>query len=255
MSQRRPDQMKLGAFFHPTGHHVAAWLHPDSQIDAGTNFAHYVELAQTAERGKFDLMFLADGVSVRDAPLEALSRWPQYTVYFEPITLLSAIAGATKHLGLVATASTSYSEPYNVARLFASLDRISGGRAGWNIVTSAGEGSAPNFGRETHYGHEERYARAAEFADVVCGLWDSWDDDAFVRDRAAQLYFDPAKLRVLDHRGRYFNVRGPLNAARPPQGYPVLFQAGGSEAGRELAAKTAEAVFTPLHTLDMAQAF
>ena len=234
---------------------MAAWLHPGSQIDAGTNFAHYVTLAQIAERGKFDLMFLADGVSVREAPAEALSRWPQYVVYFEPITLLAGIAGATRRIGLVATASTSYSEPYNVARFFASLDHISGGRAGWNIVTSAGEGSAANFGRATHYGHDERYERAAEFSNVVCGLWDSWDDDAFLRDRDTRRYFDPAKVHVLDHQGRYFNVRGPLNAARPPQGHPVLFQAGGSEPGRELAAQTAEAVFTPLHTLDIAQSF
>ncbi|TSH93464.1 LLM class flavin-dependent oxidoreductase [Verticiella sediminum] len=246
--------MKLGAFFHPTGHHVASWLHPGAQIDAGTNCRHYVELAQTAERGRFDLMFLADGLAVRDAPMEVLSRWPQYTVYFEPITLLSAIAASTRHLGLVATASTSYSAPYNLARAYASLDHISGGRAGWNVVTSGGDAAAANFDR-VQYPHDERYDRAIEFVEVVRGLWDSWDDDAFVRDRANALYFDPAKLHTLDHVGKYFSVRGPLNAARPPQGHPVLFQAGGSPPGRDLAARLCEAVFTPLHTLEAAQSF
>lgn len=256
MQSKRPGEtLKLGAFFHPTGHHVAAWMHPGSQIDAGTNFPHYVSLAQTAERGMFDLMFLADALSVREGDMSALSRWPQYLVYFEPLTLLSAIASVTRHIGLVATASTSFSEPYNIARSFASLDHISGGRAGWNVVTSYGAGTAANFGRDSQYGHDERYERAVEFTQVVCGLWDSWDDDAFLRDRASGLYFDTAKLHALDHRGRYFNVRGPLNVARPPQGHPVLFQAGGSVPGRELAARFAEAVFTPLHTLEMAQGF
>ncbi|TDV05485.1 LLM class flavin-dependent oxidoreductase [Paraburkholderia caballeronis] len=253
-ANRRPDKMKLGAFFHPTGHHVAAWMHPGSQIDAGTNFQHYVSLAQTAEAGKFDLMFLADSLSVREAPLDALSRWPQYTAYFEPITLLSGIAANTKHLGLVATASTSYNAPYNVARSYASLDHISGGRAGWNVVTSGGASVAANFDNVS-YPHDDRYDRAVEFAEVVRGLWDSWDDDAFVRDRESGRYFDPAKVHTLDHVGVHFSVKGPLNAARPPQGHPVLFQAGGSPPGRELAARLCEAVFTPLHTLDAAQSF
>jgi N-acetyl-S-(2-succino)cysteine monooxygenase len=163
-------QMKLGAFFHPTGHHVASWLHPEAQIDAGTNVEHYIELAQTAERGKFDLMFLADALATRDGNLEALSRWPQYMAYFEPITLLSAIASVTKHIGLVSTATTSYNEPYNVARKYASLDHISHGRAGWNVVTSANITEAYNFGREEHFEHGERYDRAIEFTDVVFGL-------------------------------------------------------------------------------------
>jgi N-acetyl-S-(2-succino)cysteine monooxygenase len=255
--QRDPSrgQMKLGAFFHPTGHHVASWLHPDSQIDAGTNFRHYVELAQMSERAKFDLMFLADALAVRDGNLEALSRWPQYMAYFEPITLLAGIAGQTERIGLVATATTSYNEPYNVARKFASLDHISGGRAGWNVVTSANLSEAFNFGREAHYDHGERYDRALEFTEVVCGLWDSWDDDAFLRDRATGRYFNPVKLHTLNHKGAHFSVRGPLNVARPPQGHPVIFQAGSSEVGRELAARTAEAVFTPQHSLEGAQAF
>ena len=255
--QRDPSrgQMHLGAFFHPTGHHVASWLHPDAQIDAGTNFRHYVELAQMSERAKFDLMFLADALAVRDGNLEPLSRWPQYMAYFEPITLLSGIAGLTERIGLVSTATTSYNEPYNVARKFASLDHISGGRAGWNVVTSANISEAFNFGREAHFEHGERYDRALEFTEVVFGLWDSWDDDAFLRDRTTGRYFDPTKLHTLNHKGEHFAVRGPLNVARPPQGRPVIFQAGSSEVGRELAARTAEAVFTPQHSLEGAQEF
>lgn len=248
-------QMHLGAFFHPTGHHVASWLHPDAQIDAGTNFRHYVELARMSEAAKFDLMFLADALAIRDGNLEPLSRWPQYMAYFEPITLLSGIAAVTQRIGLVCTATTSYNEPYNVARKFASLDHISGGRAGWNVVTSANLSEAYNFGREAHFEHGERYDRALEFTEVVFGLWDSWDDDAFLRDRATGRYFDPAKLHKLNHKGEHFSVRGPLNVARPPQGRPVIFQAGSSDVGRELAARTAEAVFTPQHTLEGAQAF
>ena len=253
--QRRGEMMKLGAFFHPTGNHVAAWLHPEAQIDAGTNFWHYAHIAQTAERGKFDLMFVADAVAVRDGNLSALSRWPQYMVYFDPLTLLPAIAAVTKHIGVVATATTSYNEPYHIARKFASLDHISGGRAGWNVVTSSAVNEAQNFGREQHYEHGERYDRANEFVEVVKGLWDSWEDDAFIRDRSTGRYFDPTKLHALNHKGKNFSVRGPLNVARPPQGHPVLFQAGSSEAGRESAARFAEGVFTPQHTLAGAQEF
>ena len=252
---RRGEQMRLGAFFHPTGNHVAAWLHPEAQIDAGSNFRHYAEIAQTAERGKFDLMFVADAVAVRDGKLAALSRWPQYMAYFDPLTLLPALAAVTTRIGLVATATTSYNEPYHIARKFASLDLISGGRAGWNVVTSSNVSEAYNFGREAHYEHGERYDRAIEFVEVVKGLWDSWDDDAFIRDRASGRYFDPAKLHVLNHQGAHFSVRGPLNVARPPQGYPVLFQAGSSEVGREVAARFAEGVFTPQHTIASAQDF
>jgi alkanesulfonate monooxygenase len=247
--------LKLGAFFHPTGNHVAAWLHPEAQIDAGSNVEHYMALARTAERAKFDLMFLADAVATRDGNLEALSRWPQYMAYFEPLTLLSAIAAVTARLGLVSTATTSYNEPYNVARKFASLDHVSHGRAGWNVVTSANKSEAFNFGRAEHFAHDERYDRALEFTEVVRGLWDSWEDDAFVRDRTSGRYFHPEKLHFLNHRGEHFAVRGPLNVARPPQGHPVLFQAGSSEAGKELAARIAEGVFTPLHSLAMAQGF
>ncbi len=256
MTDARPgEQLHLGAFFHPTGHHVASWLDDSAQIDAGTNFWHYVELAQTAERAKFDLMFLADALAVRDGRPEAMRRWPQYMAYFEPLTLLSAIAACTSHLGLVATATTSYNEPYNVARKFASLDLISGGRAGWNVVTSSNQSEAFNFGREAHFEHDARYDRASEFTDVVRGLWKSWDTDAFVRDRASGIYHDPAKVHELNHVGTHFRVKGPPNVARSPQGEPVLFQAGSSEAGRELAARTAEAVFTPQTVLGQAQAF
>jgi alkanesulfonate monooxygenase len=247
--------MKLGGFFHPTGNHVASWLHPDAQIDAGQNVEHYVELAQTAERGKFDLMFLADALATRDGKIESLSRWPQYMAYFEPITLLSALAMATTHLGLAATATTSYNEPYSLARKFASLDHISHGRAGWNVVTSANLSEAWNYGREAHFEHGERYDRAVEFVDVVKGLWDSWDDDAFIRDRGQARYFIPEKLHYLRHKGEHFSVRGPLNVARPPQGYPVLFQASASQTGTDMAARTAEGLFTPLHSLEQAIAF
>ena len=253
--ERSGETMKLGAFFHPTGNHVAAWLHPDAQIDAGTNFRHYAEITQTAERGKFDLMFVADAVATRDGKLKALSRWPQYMAYFDPLTLLPALAAVTTHVGLCATATTSYNEPYHIARKFASLDHISGGRAGWNVVTSSNVSEAFNFGRERHYEHDARYDRAIEFVEVVKGLWDSWDDDAFVRDRKSERYFDPAKLHYLNHKGEHFSVRGPLNVARPPQGHPVLFQAGSSEVGREVAARFAEGVFTPQHTLAGAQEF
>jgi N-acetyl-S-(2-succino)cysteine monooxygenase len=252
---RRGEKLHLGAFFHPTGNHVAAWLHPDSQIDAGTNFRHYAEITQTAERGKFDLMFVADAVAVRDGKLKALSRWPQYMAYFDPLTLLPALAAVTSHIGLCATATTSYNEPYHVARKFASLDHISGGRAGWNVVTSSAVNEAWNFGREQHFEHGERYDRAVEFVDVVKGLWDSWDDDAFLRDRITGRYFDPAKIHELNHKGEHFSVRGPLNVARPPQGHPVLFQAGSSDTGKEAAARFAEGVFTPQHTLAGAQDF
>jgi FMN-dependent oxidoreductase (nitrilotriacetate monooxygenase family) len=256
VTKARPgEQLHLGAFFHPTGHHVASWLDESAQIDAGTNFRHYAELAQTAERAKFDLMFLADALAVRDGRPEAMRRWPQYMAYFEPLTLLSAIAALTSHLGLVATATTSYNEPYNVARKFASLDLISGGRAGWNVVTSSNQSEAFNFGREAHFEHDARYDRASEFTDVVRGLWQSWDADAFVRDRVTGIYHDPAKVHELNHKGAHFSVKGPLNVARSPQGEPVLFQAGSSESGRELAARTAEAVFTPQTFLNQAQEF
>ncbi len=250
------SQLRLGAFLYPTGHHIAAWRHPDAQADAGSNFAHYVELAQLAERGKFDLIFMADGVGTRGTDIEALSRTAtRYVAQFEPITLLSALAAVTRNIGFVATASTSYNEPYHIARKFASLDHISGGRAGWNLVTSSSEHEAHNFGRDEHYAHGERYERAEEFADVVTGLWDTWEEGAFPRDKQSGLYFDPDKQHVLNHKGKFFKVRGPLNVARSPQGHPVLVQAGSSEPGKELAARTAEVVFTAHQTFEDARTF
>ncbi|WP_343671418.1 LLM class flavin-dependent oxidoreductase [Paraburkholderia heleia] len=247
--------MKLGGLFHPTGNHIAAWLSPDSQLDAGSNFQHYVKLAKTAEAARFDLLFLADAAAVRGGDLAALSRWPQYMAYFEPTTLLAGIAAMTQHIGLVATATTSYNEPYNIARRYASLDHISAGRAGWNVVTSSNLDESMNFGRDEHFSHETRYERAREFVHVVRGLWDSWEDDAFIRDRESGVYFRPDSLHTLDHRGTHFSVRGPLNIARPPQGHPVIAQAGSSNDGMELAAETAEIVFTAQHTLEKAKAF
>jgi len=252
--RERRGQMALGGFFHPTGNHVAAWLHPEAQIDAGVNFRHYVELVQTAERGKLDLIFVADTVAARDGNLDALKRWPQYMAYFEPTTLMAALAAVTEHIGLVATASASFNEPFNIARRFASIDLISNGRAGWNVVTSGQPAEAYNFNMDELPPHADRYARAREFVEVCRGLWDSWDDDAFVRDRKTALYFDPDKLHYLRHKGEFFSVRGPLNVARPIQGHPVLANAGVSDTGKEFAADVAEIVFTPLHTLEQAKA-
>jgi N-acetyl-S-(2-succino)cysteine monooxygenase len=250
-----PAKLKLGAFFNPTGHHVASWRHPEAQADAGVNFAHYAEITRTAERGKFHLMFLADNVSSRPGNPEAVSKAAQYVANFEPLTLLGALSAVTERIGLVATASTSYNEPYHVARKFASLDHLSGGRAGWNIVTSAGLGEAQNFNRDEHYEHEERYERAIEFTEIVLGLWDSWDDDAFVRDKATGQFFDPAKVRPLNHKGDNFKVRGPLNVPRPPQGHPVLVQAGSSPTGRDFGARYGEILFTGSSTIEAGRAF
>jgi alkanesulfonate monooxygenase len=240
----RDGQMVLGVFFNHTGHHVASWRHPGAQADAGVNLRHYIELAQTAERAKFHFLFFADWLAVRDASDLTLSRSAQYTAHFEPLTLLGGLAAVTEQIGLVCTATTSYNEPFHIARKMASLDHMSGGRAAWNVVTSAFKSEAFNFGREHHYAHEDRYERAREFVDVVKGLWDSWDDDAFPRDKESGIYLDPKKLHALNHDGKYLRVRGPLNVPRPPQGYPVIVQAGASDTGRELAAATAEVVFT-----------
>jgi alkanesulfonate monooxygenase len=243
-------------FFYPTGHHIAAWRHPESQADAGLNFRHCAEVTQTAERGKLDMIFLADTAGVRDAGnIPAWSRHPKYAGQFEPLTLLSALSTVTQHVGLVATATTTYNEPYHVARMYASLDYLSNGRAGWNVVTSSNPTEAFNFGRAAHVAHGERYDRAREFVRVVKDLWDSWEDDAFVRDRASGRYFDPEKLHIPNHVGKHFSVKGPLSVGRPPQGYPVIFQAGSSETGKDLAAETAEAVFTAQPVLADAQAF
>ncbi|MBB3811383.1 LLM class flavin-dependent oxidoreductase [Pseudochelatococcus contaminans] len=251
---RRDGYLKLGAFYHEGGHHVAAWRHEQSDIGEGVE--SLVSFAKKAEAAKFDAVFLADGVSVRLKYPEAASHKAHSGVrQFEPITLLSALATVTDRIGLVATASTSFSDPYNLARQFASLDHLSHGRAGWNLVTSGDLESAYNFGHDKPIDHASRYERAEEFADVVLGLWDSWDDDAFLRDRQSGQYFDPAKLHPLAHKGRHFSVKGPLNIPRSPQGHPVVVQAGSSEPGKELAARTAELIFTAQQTLEEAVAF
>lgn len=251
MSQA-PRQLKLGAFLMATGHHVAAWRHPEVPANAGLDFKHYKHLAQVAERARFDTLFVADSVAA--ATGDIASRMAR-SDHFEPLTLLSALSAVTEHIGLISTVTTSYNEPYHVARKFASLDHLSGGRAGWNLVTSDAAAEALNFGRDAHIGHAERYSRAREFYQVVTGLWDSWGDDAFTRDKASGQYYDPAKLHVLNHSGDHFKVKGPLNVARSPQGRPVIVQAGSSETGRELAAQTAEVVFTAQTSLANAQAF
>ncbi|CAM2151947.1 Nitrilotriacetate monooxygenase component A [Pararobbsia alpina] len=240
-SSRR--QLHLGAFMRPVTIHTGAWRYPGAWPDANFNIAHIKRLAQTLERGRFDAFFMADHLAVLNMPLDALQHSHTVTS-FEPMTLLPALAMVTEHLGLVATASTTFDAPYHVARRFASLDHISGGRAGWNLVTTANPDAALNFGLDEHVDHAERYRRAREFFDVVTGLWDSWGDDAFVRDTQSGTFFDPEKLHVLNHKGTHYSVRGPLNIARPVQGWPVIVQAGSSEAGRQIAAETAEAVFT-----------
>ncbi|GGX83072.1 NtaA/DmoA family FMN-dependent monooxygenase [Massilia dura] len=253
MSQRK---MRLGAFIMATGHHIAAWRHPGSQPDSGVNIDHYIHVAQTAERGKFDQVFVADspGVAYRGGDNEAFSRQGRVS-YFEPVTLWAALSVVTKHIGFVATASTTYEDPFLLARKFASLDHISKGRAAWNVVTTGAENVYGNFGLEAHPDPELRYEKAHEFLDVVKGLWDSFEDDAFSRDPESGVYFDPEKLHALNHHGKHLKVSGPLNLERSPQGQPVIVQAGSSEPGRELAAATAEAIFTAWTSLEEAQAF
>ncbi|MDR3464842.1 MAG: LLM class flavin-dependent oxidoreductase [Xanthobacteraceae bacterium] len=246
-------QLRLGAFMRPISIHTGAWRYPGAIPDANFNFPVIRRMAQKLEAGKFDAFFMADHLAVLNMPVNALKRSHTVTS-FEPFTLLSALAGATERLGLIATGSTTFDAPYHVARRFASLDHISGGRAGWNIVTTSNPDAALNFGLDDHMEHDERYRRAREFYDVVTGLWDSFADDAFVRDVEQGLYFDPARMHVLDHKGKYLSVRGPLNIARPVQGWPVIVQAGASEAGKQLAAETAEAVFTGGGSLKDAQA-
>ncbi|WP_186216210.1 LLM class flavin-dependent oxidoreductase [Burkholderia gladioli] len=241
-------QMRLGLFLQGAGHHVAGWRHPEAE-SGSENFELLRRVVQTAERAKFDMVFLADGLT------SGPDAHPSMAQRFEPLTLLSALAMHTTHIGLAATASTTYSEPYHLARVFASLDRLSGGRAAWNVVTTSYDRTAANFTRGNHPDHAERYEMAGEFVDVVKGLWDSWDEDAVIRDKARGVYFDPAKVHALDHEGRFFRIKGPLNASRPPQGHPVVIQAGSSGPGQDLAARIAEVVFTAQQTLEEAQAF
>jgi FMN-dependent oxidoreductase (nitrilotriacetate monooxygenase family) len=247
-------QLRLGAFMRPVSIHTASWRYPGGMPDANFNLKAITHFAQTLERGRFDAFFMADHLAVLNMPMEALKRSATVTS-FDPLTLLPALAMVTEHLGLVATASSTFEPPYVIARRFASLDHLSGGRAGWNLVTTSNPDAALNFGLEEHMEHAERYRRAREFFDVVTGLWDSWADDAFIRDADAGVFFDPDKLHVLDHKGKYLSVRGPLNIARPIQGWPVIVQAGASDAGRQLAAETAEVIFAAQSTLADGQRF
>lgn len=254
MSDTKARQIKLGMFLRPAGHHVAAWRRADAQADAGLDFSHYLKLAERAERGLFDMLFLADTAGV---PIEDIERASQtsYVAWVEPFTAMVALAGATRNIGLVCTSSTTFEEPYNVARKFASLDIVSGGRGGWNLITSSNPLEWRNYNEDKLAKRDDRYARAREFAKVVRGLWDSWEDDAFLLDRSSGRFFDPGKLHVLNHEGKYFRVRGPLNVSRSPQGQPVLVQAGASEDGKNLAAETADVVFAAQPTLDGAREF
>jgi FMN-dependent oxidoreductase (nitrilotriacetate monooxygenase family) len=255
MAKDSKRMMRLGAFVHETGQHVAAWRHPGAHMHTGASFAEMVETAQLAERGKFDFLFLADSAAVSTAGSPDQRGRMGKVVKFEPMTILSALAAVTRHLGLVATSTTTFNEPYTLARQFASLDQISGGRSGWNLVTSNNEGDALNYSREQHMAHGDRYERAIEFADVVTGLWDSWDADAFIRDRQSGINFDPAKQYVLNHKGKHFQVKGPLNVPCSPQGRPVLVQAGASGTGRDVAARLAEIVFTAQTTFEQGKEF
>lgn len=249
----KAKQLKLGAFMRPVSIHTGAWRYPGALPDANFNFPALKKFIQKLEQGKFDAFFMADHLALLNMPINALKRSHTVTS-FEPFTLLSALASVTEHIGLVATASTTYDAPFHIARRFASLDHISGGRAGWNIVTTSNPDAALNFGLTEDIEHDERYKRAKEFYDVVTGLWDSFADDAFVRDVESGIYFDPEKVHVLAHQGKYLSVRGPLNIARPVQGWPVIVQAGASDAGRQLAAETAEVVFAPAGNLEAGKA-
>ena len=249
MSNKR--KLKFGAIIHGIGGNIAGWRHPNIQADASVSLDFYTSQAKKAEEGKFDLVFIADGLHINEKSI------PHFLNRFEPLTILSALAAVTSKIGLVGTLSTSYSEPFNVARQFASLDHISHGRAGWNVVTSPLEKTALNFSKtiEEHPDHAKRYRIAAEYLEVAKGLWDSWEDDAFVRDKESGIFFNPDKLHHLNHRGEFFSVQGPLNIGRSKQGRPVIFQAGSSEAGKNLAAKEADAIFTGHPTVKDAQAF
>jgi FMN-dependent oxidoreductase (nitrilotriacetate monooxygenase family) len=247
--------MKLGLFLGGPGQHIASWRDPAVDPNAGQSLAHYVNLTQIAERAKFDFVFNAD-TQATFGP-DDINVWKRNMVghRIEPITLLGALAAVTERIGLVATATTSYLEPFHVARMFASLDQLSGGRSGWNLVTSSAAAEALNFSHAEHAAHADRYERAAEFVQVMLGLWDTFEDDAFVLDKDAGLFFDPAKLHMLHHKGKHFQVRGPLMMRRSPQGHPVIVHAGQSEAGRTLAARSAEVVFSVEQDIDKAREF
>ncbi|MDE1150847.1 MAG: LLM class flavin-dependent oxidoreductase [Azospirillaceae bacterium] len=247
-------KMILATFIHNSGAHPGGWRYPEKTPDQH-DFRTYAHLAQTAERGKMHCYFSGDSQGYPHLKGRDAFAATDYAGKLEPTTLLAALAVLTKHIGLIATATTTYNEPYSIARRYASLDHISGGRAGWNVVTSAAEGEARNFGRNPLMDHDARYARAEEFVDVVKHLWDSWEDGSHIRDRAAGRYFDPDRVHQLNHKGTHFDVAGPLNVGRPPQGHPIIVQAGGSGAGRALSARTADMIFTAANSLKAAKDF
>ncbi|RTE07862.1 LLM class flavin-dependent oxidoreductase [Paenibacillus whitsoniae] len=247
MSKKR--QLKLGATLTGVGTSKYTWRNPEIPGDASVDFDYYAAQAQQAEAGKFDFVFIVDSTYITEQSA------PHYLNRLEPLTLLSGLGAVTEKIGLVGTLTASFTQPFTVARQFASLDHISAGRAGWNVVTTGLEGAARNYSKEKHYPHDERYRIAEEHLEVVRGLWDSWEDDAHVRDKETGVFFDPSKLHALNHKGKYFSVQGPLNIARSKQGQPVIFQAGGSEDGRNLAAKSADAIFTGHESIEEAKAF
>lgn len=241
--------IKFGVMLHGAGGHMNAWKSPEVPKDASVNLPFYQSVIQKAEKAGFSFAFVADGLYINEKSI------PHFLNRFEPITILSALASVTSKIGLVGTVSTSYSDPFTISRQFASLDKISGGRAGWNVVTTPLEGTAKNFNHKDHPAHPIRYEIAAEYLQVAKGLWDSWEDDAFTRNRETGQFFDRNKLHVLNHKGRYFSVDGPLNIERSKQGQPVIFQAGSSEVGKNLAAKEADAIFTNAETFEQVRAF
>lgn len=242
-------KLRIGTFLSGTGGNMGSWRHPESVPDGAINFAHYRGMTRQAESAKLDFVFFGDGLYISE------KSHPNFLTRFEPLTLLAALAPVTDHIGLVATLSTTYSEPFNVARQFGTIDLLTDGRAGWNIVTSPLEGSAANYGRTDHPDHDVRYRMANEFVDVTEGLWRSWDDDAFVRDRESGRFIDPSKLHPLNHKGEFFDVAGPLNLTRSRQGQPVLFQAGASDAGRDFASRRADAIFAVQPQIESAARF
>ena len=247
-------QMHLGAFFFGVGHHLAAWRHPDVDARSATTIGTLREWARQAEAARFDAIFFADNVGLSGAPAELLTK-NALPYPFDPLLLQSALAGVTERIGLVATVSTTYLPPYHLARKFATLDHLSGGRSGWNLVTSGSDFEAQAFGLPHQLDHAHRYDKAHEYVKVVKGLWDTWEDDAFIQDKVSNQFFDPARLHRITHAGRHFQVRGGLQAPRAPQGYPVFVQAGSSDDGQDLAAATAEVVFTAQQTVEDARAF
>lgn len=247
-------KMAIGWLMEPAGTHSAGWQKFAGRRDVANDIRHFAEMARDAEAAKLDFIFQADSASIRPGPIEAVARQETYANMLEPFTQMAALSQLTSRIGLVSTACTSFWEPFNLARLAASVDHISGGRFGWNIVTGRHPLAAPNYGQDS-IGHADRYHRAHEFTEVVLGLWDSYEDDAFCRDRETGYYFDPAKIHVLNHEGEFYRVRGPMNLARPPQGYPVLVQAGSSGDGKEFAARFAEVNFSINGTIEKAREF